>query len=278
MQAVVKELYTPLVRQQPQADVIVTTDVAYGPDERHRLDIYQARDHQNCPVVIFVPGAGFVRAEKNSDGVFFGNVGRYFANQGMMAIVANYRLAPQHPWPAGGEDVASMIDWAQSSASVYGGDPTSIVAIGHSAGATHVASYLFDKTWGLPRNSGVAGAILVSGRYQIGGAHLPDNIKAYFGTDEEAYSHRSPITHVTHDATPLLIAVAEYDPPLLAAQAFDLASRVTVRDGRSPSFGWLKGHNHLSPLYSLGSGVGDAGEIFSNFIRSATKRAALTPA
>ena len=37
----------------------------------------------------------------------------------------NYRLAPDHQWPAGGEDVAAVVDWLKAHAAEHGGDPGS---------------------------------------------------------------------------------------------------------------------------------------------------------
>jgi acetyl esterase/lipase len=270
VQVAVKEFYRPLVKRQPNDGITITNDIAYGADERHRLDVYQPAGEpagRHSPVVIVIPGAGFIRGEKNGYDGFYANVGTYFARQGMPTIVANYRLAPKHPWPAGAQDVGLIVGWARALAPRFGGDPDSVYVVGHSAGATHVATYLFDKTFHSPTGNDVKGGLLVSGRYRIAGGDLPDNIKAYFGDNADEYEHRSPMMHVQHDTTPLLIAAAEYDPPALAAQAFDLASMVTLRDGRSPTVAWLRGHNHLSSMHSIGSGREDVGELFTNFIR-----------
>ena len=46
----------------------------------------------------------------------------------------NYRLAPQHPWPACLEDVQTAIRWVKAHAAEYQGDARRIALFGHSAG------------------------------------------------------------------------------------------------------------------------------------------------
>ena len=53
-----------------------------------------------------------------------------------------YRLAPQFPWPAGNEDLAAAVRLVVDKAADFGADPNRIYLMGHSAGATHVASYV----------------------------------------------------------------------------------------------------------------------------------------
>jgi acetyl esterase/lipase len=54
--------------------------------------------------LIFLHGGGFVRGDKGDRD----NVGYYFARQGLVVIVPNYRLAPDHRWPAGAEDAVAV--------------------------------------------------------------------------------------------------------------------------------------------------------------------------
>ena len=60
----------------------------------------------------------------------------------MVGVTMNYRLAPQHRWPSGAEDVGAAIEWLATEIGGYGGDAGRIVVAGHSAGASHVAGFL----------------------------------------------------------------------------------------------------------------------------------------
>jgi len=258
-------LYAPLVTQQARAGVTITDDVAYGGDPRQKLDLYRP-EGRRLPILVYIPGGGYVAGDKNADGVFYRNVGIYFANHGYLAIVANYRLAPAHPWPAGAQDVAGAVAWARREAESHGGDPNRVFLFGQSAGATHVASYLFDPQFHPPGGAGIKAAILMSGgAYRVPAKPAPNHV-AYFGADASQYEARSPITHLGTSKVPLFLSVAEYDPGTLTAPTFDLARAVSLRDGKAPQFAFLRGHNHVSTVQSLGSSQDDVGARVREFL------------
>ena len=260
-----RALYAPLIRK-PSASVKVTADVAYGSDPRQKLDVYQPAGSAEH-VLVYIPGGGFVGGDKNLDGVFYVNLGNYFASHGILTIVANYRLAPAHAWPAGAQDVAGAIAWARANARSFGGDPARLVLFGQSAGSTHAATYLFDPTFHPAGQAGVAAGILMSGPYSFQGELRP-NLKAYFGDDPSRYAERSPLTHVGKSRTPLLLSVAEYDPSFLATPTYELARAVTLRDGKSPNVAYFAGHNHVSTVMSFGTAQDDVGPRVREFIAS----------
>src|ERR1700722_10750523 len=76
----VQAIYRPLLDKQPRDGVVVTRDVVYGPDVRHRLDVYrpQPAGRASRPLMIFLPGGGFIRGD-NADRE---NIGQLFARQG----------------------------------------------------------------------------------------------------------------------------------------------------------------------------------------------------
>ena len=260
-----RALFAPLIRK-PSGSVKITADIAYGSDPREKLDVYQPAQAAGH-VLVYIPGGGFVGGDKNADGVFYVNLGNYFASHGILTIVANYRLAPAHPWPAGAQDVAGAVAWARANAKSFGGDPARIVLFGQSAGSTHSASFLFDPTFHPAGHPGVAAGILMSGPYSFQGELRP-NLKAYFGDDQSRYAERSPLTHVGKSSTPLLLSVAEYDPAFLAAPTYELARAVTLRDGKSPSVAYFAGHNHVSTVMSFGTAQDDVGARVREFIAS----------
>ena len=260
-----RALYAPLIRK-PSAAVKVTADVAYGSDPRQKLDVYQPIGAAK-QVLVYIPGGGFVGGDKNLDGVFYVNLGNYFAGHGILTIVANYRLAPAHAWPAGAQDVAGAVAWARANAKSFGGDPARIILFGQSAGATHAATYLFDPSFHPAGQAGVAAGILMSGPYSFQGELRP-NLKAYFGDDPSRYAERSPLTHVGKSRTPLLLSVAEYDPAFLAVPTYELARAVTLRDGKGPSLAYFAGHNHVSTVMSFGTAQDEVGARVREFIAS----------
>jgi len=250
-------LYVPLVRAAPPLDhVKVATDIAYGDDPLEKLDIFQPENQQKMAIVVFVHGGGYVRGDKSGNGPIYDNVAAFFARQGMLGLNVNYRLAPKDPWPAATEDIGKVVTWIKANAGAYGGDPQRIFVMGHSAGATHVASYVLNPALQPKEGAGIVGAILVSGEYLLPAANVPveniaPNLRAYFGDDVSKYAGRSPITHVRESKLPLLLATAEYDPVFLAVPTYQLAQQLCARDGKCPCFAWLKGHNHISEMASF---------------------------
>src|SRR5262249_54865138 len=121
-------------------------NIAYGEDARQILDVYQPIWRSGAPVVIFIHGGAYVRGDKDAYGEMYGNIATWFARQGLLGVNATYRLAPGAQWPSGADDVRGMVKWAKDNAAKFGGDGNRIYLIGHSAGATHVASYVFDKS------------------------------------------------------------------------------------------------------------------------------------
>lgn len=256
-----RALYRPAVELLPWAGRSAVHDIAYGPAERQRLDIYPA-DRSGAPVVLFLHGGGFVGGDKRGDASFYGNVGRYFAAHGFLAILANYRLAPAAVWPSGTEDVAAVVAWIARHAGDHGGDGARIVIVGQSAGAAHAAGYLFDAR--ARRDGAVRAAALMSGFYRAK-APLISGAKLYFGEDEAAWADRSPATHVATAHIPLLLSVAELDPAPIADQTLDLARALNAVDGRPPQLLWFAGHNHVSTVHGLGLGEDTVGRALRNF-------------
>jgi acetyl esterase len=221
--------------------VDVTTDVSYGPDETNKLDVFQGDGKRPMPILVFIPGGGFIGGDKAP----YPNIGRYFARHGMIEINANYGVAPQHKWPAAAADVGKVIAWVKANAERYGGNPKRIFLMGHSSGATHVASYAFDRTLHPSDGPGIVAAILLSSRYRVSEEDRQRaNVMAYFGEDASQYPARSPITHINDSSLPLFLGIAEGDPPHLAVPTFELAAAVCRRDKKCPRLFWLKGHDH----------------------------------
>jgi acetyl esterase/lipase len=263
--------FRPLLKAAPKDGVLVTTNIAYGEDARQVLDVYQPIWRAGAPVVIFVHGGAYVRGDKDAYGEMYGNIAIWFARQGVLGINATYRLAPQARWPAGADDVRGMVKWAKENAAKFGGDAGRIYLVGHSAGATHIASYVFDKSLQPAEGPGVAGAVLISGRYRLeSDPNDPNgrNMQAYFGSDASTYAARSPITHIRDGArVPVFTVVTEYDNPGLDVVGAELIAALCARDGACPRFRRLEKHNHLSEVFAFNTADDELGRDILEFMR-----------
>jgi acetyl esterase/lipase len=259
----VRALYAPLM--QDASEVEAEYDLPYGPDPRQQIDVYTRFRRGAAPVVIYVPGGGFNGGDKRSDDTFYGNVGRWFGRNGAVCVIANYRLAPDHPWPAGAEDVRAVLAWTRRAIANYGGDPERVFLFGQSAGATHAATCVFDPTIRDPQNQPV-GAILASGLYRMTTDHKAPNVVGYFGADPARYEARSPINHAATSKVPLFLSIAEFDPIGLAMPTLELAQAVARRDGKVPRFLYQRCHNHVSTVLCFNTGDETFGRAIIEFM------------
>lgn len=226
----------------------VTRDHAYGPDERHRLDIFTRPERTGVPVLVFVHGGGFVMGDKRTPGLpYYDNIGAFAVEHGMVGVTLTYRLAPAHRWPAGPDDMAAAIDWLREHVAQFGGDPERIFLMGQSAGATHVANYVTH------RQPKIAGALLISCLYENAGPITNDFQRAYYGDDPGVYASASAQAGLIATTVPLLCSVSEFDMADFQVSAARFAAAYASAKEAYPPLLWLQGHNHLSPVLAIGS-------------------------
>ena len=213
------KIYTPLQEKEPYAGVKVMRDVKYGEDVRNVVDIFVPETGAGGrAVLMFVHGGGMIRGNKHPPGsAFYDNIMIFAARHGMVGVNVEYRLAPEHPWPAGNEDLSAAVRFVADHAAEYGADPKRIYLMGHSAGATHVASYVSHPEFHGPKGSGLAGAILSSGGFDFTTGENSEGRKDYFGTDPKLLAERSAVAGLMKTDIPLMISSAELDPPAIAA-------------------------------------------------------------
>lgn len=123
-------LLIPLNWGTAEGQVVTITDLAYGTETRQKLDVYHPRKTQRAPVMLFWYGGAWQRGDKD----YYQFVGTSLARRGFVAILPDYRLAPNHAFPTFVEDAAATVRWARDHAEGYGGDPDRIYISGHSAG------------------------------------------------------------------------------------------------------------------------------------------------
>jgi|JI6StandDraft_1071083.scaffolds.fasta_scaffold00701_20 acetyl esterase len=101
------------------------------------LDAFVPEGEGPFATCILVHGGGFTKGDKQT---FITPIFEPLAKAGFAWFTINYRLAPQHKWPACAEDVASAIKWVKAHAAEYKVDVRRIALIGESAGG-HLVSW-----------------------------------------------------------------------------------------------------------------------------------------
>lgn len=266
----VKDAYGPFLADAPLEGIAITRDIPYGPHERQVLDLFVTEGTHDAPVVVFVHGGAFVRGGKRTTDEIYDNVLLWFARQGYVGVNIEYRLAPESPYPGGAQDLAGAMDWVHANIAAYGGDPSRILLIGHSAGGTHAATYAFDPVMGQGGCRAKA-VVLVSARLRAD--VLPANpnapgVRAYFGEDESLYEQRSPVTYAHLRPVPTFIVIAEYENPLLDVYGLEFAHRMAAAGGAAPRFVQMRGHNHMSVMAHFNSGEDWLGTQILEFFAS----------
>lgn len=261
----VQALYQPLLAHQPRDGVTLHADLPYDTHARQVLDVYApqcaaAGNGAGLPVLVYFHGGGFVRGDKSQRA----NVGWHFARQEVLTVVPNYRLAPDHPWPSGPQDVVAVWRWLRENVQDHGGNPDHIVLMGESAGAAHVAAAtLMRRFQPAPADWRIAGAVLMSGPYnarlegmarrQFGVASPDPRNDAYFGPDPASWDVASIVDHIDAAPFPLMISFAERDLIQMQVQAGELFARLVSRHGFAPELQMLREHNHFSQGFSIGT-------------------------
>src|SRR5262249_38635254 len=103
-----------------------------------RADVAVPKSTGPHPVVIYLHGGGWAFGSPAS----FRKLGMQFAEAGYLTIILDYRLAPQHPFPAALEDAIFAIRWATDNPGRWNGDGRRIAIGGDSAGANLALSAL----------------------------------------------------------------------------------------------------------------------------------------
>jgi len=279
-------------------DVEVHRDVAYGPDPRHCMDVFVpaagtpidrsrmdvAGNNRSlaeegwagftrAPVLVFVHGGGFVSGDKGTpDAPFYNNVGLWAARSGCIGITMTYRLAPAAPWPAGSEDVGAAVQFLHAASERWGGDPKGIFLMGQSAGAVHVAGYIAEPRLRVVPNGDIAGAMMISGLYDVARADRNPFQAAYYGQDRTRWPEQSTLRKLAETSLPCFYSVSEFDPPDFQRQAAWLVEAHADRLGRWPRLIQLAGHNHLSSVLQIGSAMDTLGPELLRFIHRSLRR------
>jgi triacylglycerol lipase len=263
-------LLTPFHEQAGYTAPRIDRDLTYGDDPRHRLDVHTGdAPAAPAPVLAFVHGGGFVGGDKHVPGTpRYDLVGAWAVRHGWIGVTMTYRLAPEHQWPAAAQDVAAAVAWIRDNIAGYGGDPGQIVVAGNSAGAAHVASFVAGQGGG--SLAGVAGAVLLSGIYDLAPANRGELAQEYYG-DTPAHL-ASSLPGLLESGVPILFAVAERDPVNFHAQAAGLMQAWQARHGTVPDLAWVDGHNHMSAIASLGIDEPALGVALRRFIERSTAK------
>ena len=215
----------------------VATAIRFGPDPKHKLDLYAPRRPAGpLPLLVFVHGGGWDSGDRRE----YGFAGRALAALGFLVAIADYRVFPEVVFPAFVEDLGHAATWLAAHAVEYGGDPGRLFLAGHSAGAYNAVIFALQPArFGGASVAGKIEAVVgLSGPYDFYPFDVKQSIDA-FGTFAEPLTTQ-PVTLVTPDAPPMLLAhgvrdttVGDYHTVRLAAKLREAGVPVVERHYRN---------------------------------------------
>ena len=107
-----------------------------GPAGDIPVRLYSPGPHEQLPTVVYFHGGGWVLGDLDSHDPLC----RALANRASAAVVSvDYRLAPEHRYPAAAEDAYAAALWLSEHGANWGADPTRIAVCGDSAGGNLAA-------------------------------------------------------------------------------------------------------------------------------------------
>lgn len=225
-------------------------DLAYGKSTKQKLDVYEATPRRDpAPVFIFLHGGGFREGDRRQ----YGFAARPLSPNGVVTVVASYRLLPDH-YPAQAHDTEAIVAWVHAHIRQYGGDPNRIYIGGHSAGAIMSTFAALSRDWTarlmLPADV-IKGVVAVSGPYDLRGA---TGFVADYVPDDAERSGASPLLHVGGSAPPMIVAYGSLEAPYVKGSKdfVDALTRAGVQAQLVP----LEGMQHDATALSLGDADG----------------------
>ncbi len=116
----------------PEVHRVEDMEIA-GPDGPVPVRIYWPSAETNLPILLWYHGGGWVIGTLD----LADSTARRLASLGQCIVISvDYRLAPEHQYPAGRDDSYAALVWAYQNAKRFGGDSTRIAVGGDSAGGT----------------------------------------------------------------------------------------------------------------------------------------------
>jgi acetyl esterase/lipase len=268
-------LASPLPADEPKAH----RGLAYAEprNERQTLDVYAPNKGKNLPVVVWIHGGGW-QAGDNKE---VHQKPQAFADKGFVFVSINYRLLPRATIKQMAQDVAKAIRWVHDHARDYGGDPGTMIVMGHSAGAQLAALVCTDERY--LKAEGLSFA-LIKGCMPVDGdtydvplqirtveKRRADIYRIKFG-DEKMQKELSPITHVARGKNiPPFLILHVADHPETRAQSQRLAKALQAAGVPARAYP-AEGKNHTTINADLGLAGDRPTEEMFGFLARVLKR------
>jgi acetyl esterase len=209
--------------REPEPIDVVEDRHLPGPAGDIPVRVYDPDPEETSPVVAYFHGGGFVFMNLETHD----RVCRRLANATNAVVVSvDYRLAPEHRFPAALDDCMAVTHWLTHHAAELAGDPARIAVAGDSAGGNLAAATALAARNGGP---GLAGQVLIypvidaacrtksfeenAEGYLLTASTMRWFWDEYLGPDGDPSDPYASVLHTAElgNAPPALVITAEYD-------------------------------------------------------------------
>ena len=266
-----REMFRAMQGGVPAIEVAAVTDTLAGGVPAR---VYRPHGDGPFPVAMMFHGGGWVIGDLDTADSQSREVCR---GAGAVVVSVDYRLAPEHPFPAAAEDCYSATEWVAAHAGEHDGDPARLAVVGDSAGgnlAAVVAQMARDR--GGPNIAFQLLVYPVTDGVNLDRASYRDNADGYLLTaqamqwfwnhyaptlDDRRNPYASPL--LASDLTslpPALVMTAEYDPLRDEGEAYGHALAEAGVDAEVIRYdGFIHGFfAHTQAIDAAGGAMSDA--------------------
>lgn len=232
-------------------------DLAYGPHRLQRCNVFAPAGARGAPVLVFWHGGGWTHGYR--DWITF--MAAPVVARGIVLVAPSYRLAPEHPLPAGFDDALALLAWLQHEAPAWGGAPDRLLLAGHSAGG-HLATLAALRSdartaAGVPAHA-VRACLPVSGIHDLHHAEPPPG-----SLEERVYTQvlardpphldtlLSPLYWAAGNRVPFLLSWGERDSPRVIRSNQRLAALLQAQPGAPCETACAPGLDHFQTHTAL---------------------------
>jgi acetyl esterase/lipase len=276
------ELYAPLQPKPPYTGVKFTRDVSFGPDAKNVLDVAEPeKGGGSRPVLIYLSGGAGNKQQGGPNGeAFYDNIMVWAVKSGMVGV--NMQRRPGEAWDDPAKDVSLVVGWVNKNIAQHKGNPQRVIAWSQSAGNIPLSTYVaHSEFWGA-EGIGLKGVIFMSPpAFDILPVTPPPVQGAAFAPcgspnggppaapaagrgggpggrgpgagrtppDPATQLARSNLPGLTGAKIPIMISVAELDPPNIIGFAETLRDELK-KANRNVTYVEYKDHSHISEVMS----------------------------
>jgi acetyl esterase len=215
-----------------------------------KADVAVPKGNGPHPLVVYLHGGGWIGGSPKTHR----KLGMQFAEAGYLTINVDYRLAPEHPFPAALEDCMHAVKWTGDNAKRWNGDASRLAVGGDSAGGNLTAATLTSLAAEKYAGAKPKAALLIYGVFDFPATLKRDSnvafdgmVKAYAGAGYPAILEDprvSPLRAVKPGAMPPSFIICGTADPLLpethsmadALKRADIRHEVVVLDDMPHGF------------------------------------------